>query len=99
PILGMFVIEGESWGLAGTSAGADFTFVDRFFVGAGAGYAVFSDLGGPELHFRVGGYPIMGKSSVKPRRKGLMVGADVRLHFVDGFTLFAPTFSVGYEAF
>ncbi len=86
-------------GLIGASAGADFTFVDRFFVGAGVGYAILNSPSGAELHFRLGGYPLMSKSVEKARRKGLMVGVDFRLHFVEGYTFVAPTFAIGYEAF
>ena len=39
----------------------------------------------------------MGKKD--GRRKGMMVGADIRAHFVSGTTFFAPTFTLGYEAF
>lgn len=86
-------------GLVGASVGADFTFIDRLFVGGGVGYAILNNPSGAELHFRLGGYPLMSKSSVKPRRKALMLGVDFRLHFVDGYTFVAPTFGIGYEAF
>lgn len=86
-------------GLVGASAVADFTFIDRIFVGAGVGYAVLNNPSGLELHMRVGGYPLMSRSTEKARRKGLMVGADLRLHFIENITVFAPTFSIGYEAF
>ncbi|MBW2460780.1 MAG: hypothetical protein JRH11_03980 [Deltaproteobacteria bacterium] len=86
-------------GLVGISAGADFTFFDRLFVGAGAGYGVLNNPSGFELHFRLGGYPLMGGGVTRARRKGLMVGVDIRVHFLDGATFFAPTFAIGYEAF
>lgn len=86
-------------GLVGGSVGADFTFIDRLFVGGGVGYAILNNPSGAELHFRLGGYPLMSKSTEKPRRKALMVGVDFRLHFVEGYTFVAPTFAVGYEAF
>jgi hypothetical protein len=86
--------------LLGVSAGADFTFLDRLFAGAGVGYAVFNSQAGPELHFRLGGYPLMKRNATKPRRHGLMLGTDFRIHFIQGgYTFFAPTFSLGYEAF
>lgn len=86
-------------GLVGASAVVDFTFVDRVFVGAGFGYAVLNNPSGPELHFRLGGYPLAGRSSEKVRRKGLMVGADLRFYFLDGATFTLPTLNLGYEAF
>jgi len=86
-------------GIVGASAGADFTFFDRFFVGAGAGYAVLNNPHGFEAHFRIGAYPIVSGGDTRARRKGLMIGVDMRLHFLDGATFFAPTFAIGYEAF
>ncbi len=86
-------------GLLGASAVVDFTFSDRAFVGAGLGYAVLNDPGGAELQLRLGGYPLVDQSQQGPRRRGLMVGVDLRLHFVDSKTFFAPTLAVGYEAF
>ena len=43
----------------------------------------------------------MSKSDVKARRKGLMVGADLRFTLLgEGLsTIVMPTFNVGYEAF
>ncbi len=86
-------------GLVGASLGADFTFIDRLFVGAGAGFAVLNNPSGPELHFRLGGYPLMKRSDHKVRRKGLMLAADLRVHLLKDYTFIAPTFSLGYEAF
>lgn len=87
-------------GLLGISVLGEVTLIDRIFVGAGAGYGILNSPNGPELHFRLGGYPLMGQSSKKVRRKGLMVGADFRVHFVrGGITGIAPTFNLGYEAF
>lgn len=86
-------------GLAGVSAIVDFTFIDRVFVGGGAGFGVLNNPSGPELHFRAGGYPLMSKSSEKVRRKGLMLGMDLRVHFLEGLTVVAPTLNIGYDAF
>lgn len=90
-------------GLLGASLGADATFVHRFFVGAGVGYAVLNNPSGVELHFRAGGYPLMGRSTKNVRRKGLMLGIDFRVHMVGNemykLTGIAPTFNLGYEAF
>ena len=42
----------------------------------------------------------MSRSELKARRKGLMVGADLRFTSLDGLkTIVMPTFNVGYEAF
>jgi hypothetical protein len=87
-------------GIVGFSGGVDVTLIDRFFVGAGAGVAILQNPVGPELHFRVGGYPLVSRSSEKVRRKGLMLGMDFRLHFPSGYAMaIAPTFNIGYEAF
>jgi hypothetical protein len=86
-------------GLIGTSAVVDFTFADQFFVGGGLGYAILNNPSGMELHLRAGGYPLYSDSSEKARRKGLMLGADLRLHFVEGYTFVAPTVNIGYEAY
>jgi hypothetical protein len=86
-------------GLMGASVLADVTLIDRFFVGGGLGYGILNNPGGPELHFRAGGYPLMGRNKEKARRKGLMLGVDFRLHFLKGATFVAPTFNIGYDAF
>lgn len=87
-------------GLIGTTVGADATFIDRLFVGAGVGYTVYNSPGGVTPILRLGGYPLMSRSDQKARRKGLMVGADLRFTFLDGLkTIVMPTFNVGYEAF
>lgn len=102
PQMGYYTLNGSGgggWGLVGASVVGDYTLFDRLFLGAGLGYAILNNPSGLELHFRLGGYPLMGRSSVKPRRKGLMLGADLRLHFVEGFTFVAPTFNIGYDAF
>jgi hypothetical protein len=88
-----------SGGLIGTSAVVDFTFADQFFVGGGLGYAILNNPSGVEIHFRVGGYPIYTDKKDRARRKGLMLGADIRLHLVEGYTFVAPTFNIGYEAY
>lgn len=87
-------------GLLGFSAAADVTFIDRFFVGAGIGYTVYNNPGGVTPILRVGGYPLMARSDTKARRKGLMLGMDLRFTGLDGLKeIIMPTFNVGYEAF
>lgn len=90
-------------GLVGVSGVVDFTLADRFFVGVGGGFGVLNSPSGPEVHLRVGGYPIMKRSDERARRRGLMVGLDFRLHFVSSggtsLTGIAPTINIGYEAF
>ena len=49
---------------------------------------------------RFGGYPLMSSSEQKARRKGLMVGVDLRFTGLEGLkTIVMPTFNLGYEAF
>lgn len=86
-------------GIAGGTAVVDFTFIDQIFVGAGAGYAVLNNPHGPVVHIRAGGYPLFGYGEDGIRRKGLMLGADLRLHIVSGEVFVAPMASIGYEAF
>ena len=104
PTLGYYSVNGSgglgAGGLLGFSVVADATFIDRLFVGAGLGYTVYNNPGGITPILRVGGYPLMSRSDLKARRKGLMVGADLRFTSLDGLkTIIMPTFNVGYEAF
>ena len=86
-------------GLAGASVVVDFTFIDQIFVGVGGGGAILNDPFAGELHIRAGGYPLMGYGEDGVRRKGLMIGADLRMFFLEGYVLLSPTASIGYEAF
>jgi hypothetical protein len=87
-------------GLLGFAAVADATFADRFFVGAGLGYTVYNSPSGLTPLLRIGGYPLMSRSDTKARRKGLMLGADLRFTSLEGLkTIVMPTFNIGYEAF
>jgi len=104
PALGYYSVNGggplAAGGLLGFAVVADATFIDRLFVGAGIGYTVYNNPGGISPILRIGGYPLMSKSDEKARRKGLMVGADLRITSPDGLkTIVMPTFNVGYEAF
>ena len=86
-------------GFAGAAAMVDFTFLDRFFAGAGAGGAILNNPGAGELHIRIGGYPLLGRGFDPARRKGLMVGVDMRVYFASGFQIVNVMGGVGYEAF
>ena len=89
-------------GLTGTLAAtvvADVTLMDRFFVGAGMGIGVLNNPHGPALHFRVGGYPLMGPLAGSDRRRGLSVSGDLRLIFAEGLSATIPTLSLGYDSF
>jgi hypothetical protein len=87
-------------GVAGASGIVDFTFFDQLFVGGGGGFAYVGEIPDPgaSLHFRFGGYPLQGDGE-GARRKGLLIGADLHVHFVQGFTLLQPMLAIGYEAF
>jgi hypothetical protein len=79
---------------------ADVTIIDRFFAGAGVGYTVYNSPAGVTPILRIGGYPLMVRSEQKARRKGLMLGVDLRFTSLEGLkTIVMPTFNVGYEAF
>lgn len=104
PTLGYYTANGTgglaAGGLVGFAAVADVTVIDRFFVGAGIGYTVYNSPAGVTPILRVGGYPLMSRSEQKARRKGLMLGVDLRFTGLDGLkTIVMPTFNVGYEAF
>ena len=86
----------------GTFVGAvmgEATFIDRLFVGAGAGYGILNNPSGAAIEGRFGGYPIMSRSETGPRRKGLTVAGDVRAIFVDGATGTLIMGCIGYDAF
>jgi hypothetical protein len=104
PTLGYYTVNGggalAAGGLLGVAVVADATIADRFFVGAGLGYTIYNNPSGLTPLLRVGGYPLMKRSDTKARRKGLMLGADLRFTSLEGLkTIIMPTFNVGYEAF
>jgi len=104
PTLGYYSVDGAgglaAGGLLGVAVVADATFIDRLFVGAGIGYTVYNSPAGVTPILRFGGYPLMGRSEQKARRKGLMVGVDLRFTSLEGLkTIVMPTFNLGYEAF
>lgn len=92
------VVSGFTGTLTGTVM-AEATFFDLLFVGAGAGYGVLNNPSGPTIEGRFGVYPIVGRGSNGIRRKGLMVGGDIRAIFVDGATGTLLMGCIGYEAF
>jgi len=104
PTLGYYSANGSgglaAGGLLGFAVVADATIIDRFFVGAGLGYTVYNSPAGVTPILRIGGYPLMGRSEQKARRKGLMLGVDLRFTSLEGLnTIVMPTFNLGYEAF
>lgn len=86
-------------GSAAAAVMADFTFINRIFVGAGAGYGVVNAPHGAVVALRFGGYPVLKTYEDRPRRKGLMVGADLRTFFTQVGPVVQVIASVGYEAF
>lgn len=87
----------------GATALADFTFANRFFVAAGGGAGILNNPFGPEIHFRVGGYPVMGWGEGHVVRKGLMLGVDAHFFFVtsagQGLSVMQLMAGIGYEAY
>jgi hypothetical protein len=103
-----FVVGNVGGGLLGTfglfagTGDVDFTFLDHFYVGAGAGFGIVNKPAGPVLHLRLGGYPLVGKGENGYRRKGLQLGADMRVYFTGDpavGTATEITGGIGYEAF
>jgi hypothetical protein len=105
PTLGYYTANGSgglaAGGLLGMAVAADVTLIDHLFVGAGVGYTVYNSPGGVSPMLRIGGYPLMSHSEGNAaRRKGLMLGMDLRFTGLDGLkTIVMPTFNLGYEAF
>jgi len=77
------------------------TFVNRYFVGVGGGYGILNNPSGPVLQVRAGWYPFMGASELRPRRRGLMIGADIRAYFAGDSvgTVTQAMVSLGYEKY
>lgn len=86
-------------GSAAATVMVDFTFIDRIFVGAGGGFGVVNAPYGAVAQLRFGGYPVFKLAPDRPRRKGLMVGADTRFYFTQVGPVLELIASVGYEAF
>jgi len=86
-------------GFAGGTLVLDATFADRFFAGIGGGGVVLNNPAAGVLHIRAGVYPAMGRGPNGIRRKGLMLGVDVRPCFASGITVLSVMGSIGYEAF
>jgi hypothetical protein len=86
-------------GVLSATGMVDLTLFDSLFVGAGGGFGVVNNPYGPVLQFRAGGYPVMGEGESGGRRKGLMLGVDVRIYILDGLNVVEATGSIGYEAF
>jgi len=82
-----------------TAAIGEVTLVDHFFVGAGFGYGVLNNPAGPMFQVRAGGYPLAGRGDNGIRRRGLMIGVDLRTIFIDGATGVLVMGGIGYEAF
>lgn len=86
-------------GTFAVAAMADVTLIDHLFVGAGFGYGILNNPKGPMFQARVGGYPLMGHGANGIRRKGLMIGGDLRTIFITGATGIMLMAAIGYEAF
>lgn len=91
-------------GNVAATAMVDFTIIDRIFIGTGVGGGLVNNPGGAVVQFRAGGYPVMKLAADHPRRKGLMLGVDVRVYFINaGGTGTVPDVNImggiGYEAF
>jgi len=104
PTLGYYTADDTAYlaagGLLGLSVVGDVTIIDHFFAGAGLGYTIYNNPSGLTPILRFGGYPLMAKSEDKARRKGLMLGVDLRFTSLEGLkTIVHPTFNIGYEAF
>jgi hypothetical protein len=95
---------GAQSGVTGNFASAlmaERTLADKFFVGAGGGYGVLNNPSGPLAQVRAGWYPAMSSSETAARRRGLVLGADVRAYFAGpGIgTVTQLSVSLGYEKY
>jgi hypothetical protein len=90
-------------GTVSITAMADVTLLNRIFIGAGAGFGLVENPYGAVVAFRFGGYPVMRFSRFMPRRKGLMLGIDMRTYVLTSTTPTLPVIqmmgAIGYEAF
>ncbi len=91
-------ISGATGTFVGTVLG-EVTLADRFFGGLGIGYGILNNPSGFAFEARVGAYPLMSRSADGTRRKGLMVGVDLKTVFISGATGLLVLGCVGYEAF
>lgn len=107
PQLAFFYLEQDSpfgefdsaIGVLGGTALLDFTFWDDFFLAAGGGVAVLNNPVVPAIHFRTGFYPWMEHGEDNVRRKGFLLGFDLRLLPYGGEVNVMPTVSLGYDAY
>jgi hypothetical protein len=97
---------GNATGFTGEATGdavVDFTFLNQIFVGAGGGGGIIGSLPGANVLLRFGGYPVFTHGENHIRRKGLMLGADMRMYFFSvnggGAQVLQAMASIGYEAF
>lgn len=90
-------------GTVGSTLNVDFTLLDQFFVGVGAGGEIFQSVSGGVINFRAGGYPVWTHGVNGIRRKALLLGANIKLHvFSDisaSYTVLQPMLQLGYEAY
>jgi hypothetical protein len=86
-------------GVLSATGMVDLTLFDSFFLGAGGGFGVVNNPYGPVVQLRAGGYPLVGEGESGGRRKGLMLGVDVRIYILDGVNVVEATGGIGYEAF
>jgi hypothetical protein len=90
-------------GEAAATVMVDFTFRDRLFVAAGVGGGSIGRVGDGQLHVRLGGYPLVRLLPDGVRRRGLMLGVDVRIYLLEvaggAATVQAVSGSIGFEAF
>lgn len=77
------------------------TFADHYAIAAGAGYGVLNNPSGPAAHARAVWYPFVHASGANGRRRGLMVGADLRAYFAGDAigTVTQVSLALGYEKF
>jgi hypothetical protein len=87
-------------GTAGASALVDFTFLNQIFVAAGGGGGYIGNAPGAMVHLRAGGYPVFTHGAHSGRRKGLMIGLDMRIYVISGYgAVMSPMLGIGYEAY
>jgi hypothetical protein len=89
-------------GTGGADAVIDFTLADTLFLGVGGGAGILQNVAAEDILFRIGAYPLYRRGR-GGRRRGLMIGIDVRPYFFSdvgqGYNVLNVMGKIGWEAY